>query len=431
MNSKVLKIVLIIFAAGLLVVGSFSGGIIVGWMLPEKSIAALPLDLDSANVITPQDAVSSTDPLISNENETTSTAAADTDTLFEPFWEAWDIVHDQYVDQPVNDLSLMQGAISGMLDSLGDQHTSYMNPEEYEQSLTPLEGEYEGIGAWVDTTGDYLTIISPIPDSPAEAANLQPGDQVIAIDGEDMTGINGDLVLKKVLGPAGTDVTLTIYRETSDETLDVTITRAKVTVPSVVGEIIEDSIAYVQLSTFGQNTQSELRKTLKELLAEDPSGLILDLRNNGGGYLTTAVDVISEFVDAGQVALIEEMGDGSRNVYDTQRGGLATDIPLVVLINGGSASASEITAGAIQDYGRGTLVGTTSYGKGSVQNWIPLSNDQGAVRVTIARWLTPAERQIHEIGLDPDVVVEYTEEDFNAGIDPQLDKAVEILQGNE
>ena len=429
MNSKVLKIVLIFFAAGILVVGSFSGGIIVGWMLPENSAAALPLDLSSTDIITPQDASNSTEPLVSNEN-TPSTVTMDQDVLFEPFWEAWDIVHDQFVDQPVDDLSLMQGAISGMLDSLGDQHTSYMNPEEYEQSLTPLEGEYEGIGAWVDTTGDYLTIISPIPDSPAEAADLKPGDQVIAIDGEDMTGINGDLVLKKVLGPAGTDVTLTIYRESSSETLEITITRAKVTVPSVVGEIIEDDIAYVQLSTFGQNTQSELRKTLKELLAENPSGLILDLRNNGGGYLVTAVDVISEFVEGGQVAIIEEMGDGSRNVYDTERGGLATDIPLVVLINGGSASASEITAGAIQDYERGTLVGMTSYGKGSVQNWIPLSNDQGAVRVTIARWLTPAERQIHEIGLEPDVVVDYTEEDFQAGIDPQLDKAVEILQKN-
>ncbi|MDX9866137.1 MAG: S41 family peptidase [Anaerolineaceae bacterium] len=364
---------------------------------------------------------------------TEQAAAPDTnlDVLFEPFWESWNLVHDQYVEQPVNDTELMRGAIRGMLDSLGDPHTSYMDPEEYAATNAPLNGEYEGIGAWVDISGDYLAITSPMPGSPAEKAGLRPNDLVIAVDGEDMTGVDGDLVLLRVLGPAGTDVVLTIQREGEEEPFDVTITRAKIEVPSISGEMLEDNVAYVQISTFGIKTNKELRDILAELLAQDPVGLIVDLRYNGGGYLNTSVDVMSQFIEGDQVVLYEEMGDGSRTIYRSKKGGLATEIPLVVLINEGSASASEIFAGAIQDYERGTLVGITTYGKGSVQNWIPLMNDQGAVRVTIARWLTPDERHIHNIGIDPDIEVEITEEDFEAERDSQLEKAIEILTESE
>jgi carboxyl-terminal processing protease len=190
--------------------------------------------------------------------------------------------------------------------------------------------------------------------------------------------------------------------------------------------MLENDIGYIQITTFGDKTTPELRATLKELMAQNPQGLIIDLRNNGGGYLQTSVEVASEFIGEG-VILIEQYGNGERTTYQALKNGQATEIPIVVLINEGTASASEIVAGAIQDYGRGRLVGVTSFGKGSVQNWIPLSNDQGAVRVTIAKWLTPNERTISGEGLHPDVEVEITDEDRQADLDPQLEKAIEVL----
>jgi len=405
------KIALGVFAALLLMAGAFSGGLIVGWLMPGNGVASV---------------LPSGQPAIVEATVPADVTPTDLQDLFKPFWEAWQIVQEQYVDQPVDDVALMRGAIRGMLEALGDQHTSYMDPDEYNQANMPMDGEYEGIGAWVDVTGDYVKIISPMPDSPAEKAGLKADDVVIAVDGEDMTGIDGNLVLRRILGPANTDVTLTIQREGEAEPFDVTIRRATIVMTSVRGEILEDNIAYVELSTFGEKTTDELKAELKKVMDQNPSGLILDLRNNGGGYLTTAIEVVSQFVDEG-VVMYEQYGDGTMREYKALRGGLATDIPLVVLVNEGTASASEITAGAIQDYGRGTLVGVTTFGKGSVQSWVPLKDDQGAVRVTIARWLTPNERQIHGVGLSPDVVVEITEEDIEAERDPQLDKAIELL----
>jgi carboxyl-terminal processing protease len=360
----------------------------------------------------------------------------DLQSLFDPFWQTWNILHDQFVDQPLDNEALMRGAIDGMMNSLGDKHSSYMDPDQYEQANISLDGEYEGIGAWVDTNAEYLTIVSPMLDSPAEAAGLKPGDQIIAVDGEDMTGVDGNLVIRKVMGPAGSQVTLTILRGVS-EPFDVDITRAKITVPSVTGKMLDNNVAYVQLLTFGDTTANDLHNTLQDLMDQNPQGLILDLRNNGGGYLNTAIDVASEFIDNG-VVMYEQFGDGSRQEFSASGRGIATDIPMVVLVNEGTASASEIVSGAIQDYGRGKLVGVTTYGKGSVQQWIPLDNNEGAVRVTVARWLTPNEHQINEVGLTPDVVVEQptpdttTPQDVTPAPEPtdvQLQKAIEVLLG--
>ncbi|MEA3327012.1 MAG: S41 family peptidase [Chloroflexota bacterium] len=345
--------------------------------------------------------------------------------LFAPFWETWQIVHEEYVDQPVDDLNLMRGAIEGMLSSLGDKHTSYMTPDEFKQANESLEGEYQGIGAWVDITGNYVEIISPMRNSPADQAGLQPKDKVIAVDGEDMTDIPGDLVLKRILGPAGTDITLTIQRD--EEIFDVTITRDNIVVPTVDYEILDDNIAYIGLYNYGENTTDQLQQALRDMRIDKPDGLIFDLRDNGGGYLNTAIQVVSEFIGEG-VVMYEEYGDGEMLAYEAIPGGLATEIPMVVLVNGGTASASEITAGAIQDYGRAPLVGVTTYGKGSVQSWIELEDEAGGVRVTIARWLTPEKRQISGEGLEPEYIVEMTEEDYIEGNDPQLDKAIKILK---
>jgi len=414
MENKFMRGTLIGAVAIIMLLGSFSGGFLVGHFVP------LQLGGNQSPVIS----VPGIAPTETAQQQ--STTPDNLDTLFQPFWEAWNIVHDEYVDQPVNDVTLMQGAIRGMMDSLGDKHSSYMDPQTFQDANDSLSGQYEGIGAWVDTTADYLTIISPIPGSPAESAGMEPGDKIIAIDGEDMTGIDAELVRQKVLGPAGSTVVLTVAREGASEPLDFTITREKIVIKSAAGEMLDNNIGYIQITTFGDNTTSELRAALKDLLAQNPDGLVIDLRNNGGGYLQTAIEVGSEFINKG-VILYEQYGDGERTTYKALNNGQATDIPLVVLINEGTASASEIVAGAIQDYGRGQLVGVTSYGKGSVQNWVPLSNDQGAVRVTIAKWLTPNERTIQGTGLTPDVEVEITAENRQAGQDPQLDKAVEVL----
>lgn len=410
--------IIIGIVGGLVITASaFSAGAIVGnLLLPQPALSWFS---ESTQIVPSQGAegTPATDP----------SANISMEELFIPFWETWEIVHDQYIDQPVDNTTLMRGAISGMLDSLGDQHTSYMDPDQYMQANIPMDGEYEGIGAWVDTTSEYLTIISPMPNSPAEEAGLISGDQVIMIDGEDMTGIDGSLVIRKVLGPAGSKVVLTIRREGKPEPFDVTIIREKIIIPSVESKILEENIGYVQILTFGADTRSELRKNLEGLLEQNPIGLIVDLRNNGGGYLQTAVEVGSEFIAEG-VILYEDYGyDDGMEEFNAHKGGLATEIPLVLLVNEGSASASEIVAGAIQDHQRGPLVGATTFGKGSVQNWIELRNNQGAVRVTIARWLTPDKRQIHETGLTPKFLVEFTEEDFLAELDPQLDKAIEVL----
>ena len=410
------KTIITVLGLGVVVVllaGAFSGGFLAGHYLPGGG--QLP-------------AVSDLIPFASGptSEEKTSTPS-DLQTLFQPFWEAWNIVHNQYVDQPVDDVALMQGAIRGMMDALGDKQTFYMDPQVYENQITQLQGSYEGIGAYVDLQGDYLTIISPIEGSPAEAAGLKPGDKVIAIDGEDMTGVPPEEARSKIIGPEGTQVTLTVAREGEATPLEFTITRAKIVRSSAEGKMLEDGIGYVDINTFGENTTQELRQTLDKLLAQNPRGLIIDLRYNPGGYLTTAVEVSSEFIDKG-VILYEKYGDGKLDEHDALGNGRATKIPLVVLINEGSASASEILAGALQDYGRAKLVGVQSYGKGSVQNLQQLSNNQGAARVTIAKWLTPNERAIDHVGLAPDVIVEMTDEDFAANRDPQLDAAVQTLE---
>lgn len=414
--NKTTKIILGIFVSLILLTGSFAGGFVTRHVLAESGMFPGFSDGVAPNVQLPTTQIQTSSP-------------QELETLFVPFWEAWDIVHKQYVDQPVDDVKLMQGAIKGMMDALGDKQTFYMDPQLYNNETSSLQGEYEGIGAFVDTTGDYLTIVSPIAGSPAEAAGLHPGDKIIAIDGEDMTGFTPEEARQKVLGPAGTKVDLTIARAGESEPLKFAITRAKINVPSVTGKMLDNDIAYVDINTFGEKTSNELNTILVDLLKNNPRGIIIDLRNDPGGYLNTAVDVASQFIPDG-VVLYEQHGDGSRDEYKVHGDGLATGLPLVVLINEGSASASEILAGALQDYGRATLVGTKSYGKGSVQQWIPLSNNQGAARVTIARWLTPHERAIDHVGLDPDIYVQMTIEDYTAKRDPQLDAAMETMLAN-
>jgi len=419
MKSKTVLILAAILVVGLLVTGAFAVGFVSGGFLLSGQANSIGTRLF-------QDSVASSSDVDLSEN---TDAPQDLDQLFEPFWQAWDVVHEDFVEQPVDDTLLMRGAISGMLDALGDEHTSYLDPVMMERFNISLNGEeYEGIGAWVDTGGDYLTVISPMPESPAEGAGLKTGDEIIAIDGEDMTGVDPELARQSVLGLKNSTVVLTIRREGVEEPFDVSIKRASIQVPTIISEMVEDdNILYIQLYTFGAQTDKDLRDALKIHMKENPDGLILDLRNNGGGYLDTAISIVSEFIGEG-VVMLEEHADGSIDTFEAQNGGRATDIPMVVLINEGSASASEIVAGAIQDHDRGYLVGITSFGKGSVQNITRLVDDQGQIRVTIARWLTPDGRQINGEGLEPDYIVEITEKHITNDLDPQFDKALEVLK---
>jgi carboxyl-terminal processing protease len=409
--NKTVKTVIGLFIAGVLLAGAFSGGFIAGHLLPAGGFPSFDNILPQSQNPTAQEQASTPD---------------NVQNLFTPFWEAWNLVHEQFVDQPVDDVKLMQGAIRGMMESLGDEHTSYLEPQVYKTETSRLQGSYEGIGAVVDTTGQYLKIVSPMEGSPAEKAGLKPGDQVISIDGEDMTGVDPEQARQKVIGPKGSQVTLMVMRDGESQPLKFVITRDEIRMNSAEGKMLDNGIAYVDINTFGEKTTSELRQTLDKLMAQNPKGIVIDLRNNPGGYLNTAIEVSSEFIEKG-VVMYEKYGDGRRDEYKALGNGHATNIPLVVLVNEGSASASEILAGALQDYGRATLVGVQSYGKGSVQIWQPLSDDQGAVRVTVARWLTPKERTIDEVGLTPDVIVEMTADDYAAERDPQLDAAVETL----
>ncbi|MDW8228149.1 MAG: S41 family peptidase [Anaerolineales bacterium] len=344
-----------------------------------------------------------------------------------PFGKPGNAVHELYYQQPVDDQALVDGALRGMMEALPDDYSAYEDPQQTRDFQMYMSGEYEGIGAYVNTDAEFLTIVRPIPGSPAEAAGLKTGDQIIAVDGEDVTGLDPAMVRLKVLGPAGTQVTLTILRPGVEEPFDVTVTRAHIVIPSVEGKMLDQNIAYIVINLFGDDTGSEFHQILGDLLKQDPRGIIVDLRYNTGGYTTAARQVASEFLSSG-VVWYEEYGNGERKEYRVLGGGLATDpkLPVVVLVNEHSASASELVAGALQDYKRAKLVGVTTFGKGTVQTLVPLSNG-GTARITIARWLTPNNRTIQDTGLTPDVVIERTLEQEEAGIDPQLDAAIKLI----
>ena len=352
--------------------------------------------------------------------------SSSTDTDFAPFWEVWELVHERYLRQPVDDVALVEGAIDGMLATLDDPHTRYLSPQDQSAAQESMAGEFQGIGAEVEDVDGNITVVSPIDGSPAEAAGIQPGDILRQADGVELTGMDVTEAAALVRGPAGTTVSLVVERD--GELLNIDIVRDVIKLATVRGEILAEGIAYVRLSRFGNTTDEELEELLPDLLTQNPSGLILDLRRNPGGALDTTVEIADQFLAEGLV-LVERFGDGEERPFETNDEGLAQDIPMVVLVDEGSASAAEVLAGAIQDRGRGTLIGQISFGKGTVQTWHTLSND-GGVRVTIAEWLTPDKNSIHEIGLTPDYYIPLPE--FQEGIefeDTQLQAAIDFLEG--
>lgn len=347
------------------------------------------------------------------------------------FWEAWRIINDNFYSQPIDEQKLTYGAVSGMVDALGDVHTAFVDPERAKYLEQQLQGSFEGIGATVEMVNGRLTIIAPIKGTPAEKAGLQAGDVILQVDDTVIQNMDIMDAISIIRGPKGTDVRLKVQRGTQP-TFDLTITRNTIQVAEVESKMLEDdSIAYVSLSEFGDKAKSELHTALAEALAKNPKALIFDLRGNPGGYLQTAIEVASEFISQDQVVLVEKFKDGQKRLYKSESGGLATKIPMILLINEGSASASEILAASLRDYGRATIIGQKSFGKGSVQTTHQLS-DQSQLRVTIANFYSPKEVKINEVGVTPDIEVpDPTEYERTHGIDPQLQKAIDLIKSGE
>ena len=347
---------------------------------------------------------------------------------FDLFWEAWQIVEQEFFGELPDPQELTYGSIQGALRILDDSATVLVEPMSSEDQMIDLRGAYEGIGAIVEVDeNDQVVIVSPFDGSPAMQAGVKAGDVVLKVDDVAVTGMPLGEAVRLIRGPKGSTVRLTIMRGEEAAPLVIEVIRGKVELATVVGMVMEDDIGYVRISLFSERTGQELREALQELMAEDLSGLILDLRNNPGGvFPSAAIEVASQFLDEG-VIVYQQFSDGREQAYRAKRGGLATDIPLAILVNQGTASNSEVVVGALQDHGRGALIGEQTFGKGSVQHVHELS-DGASLHVTISRLLTPDRHAFHGVGLTPDIVVPFTEEDFNQGEDPQLERAIEYLE---
>jgi carboxyl-terminal processing protease len=359
--------------------------------------------------------------------------------------EAWNTVLNDYVDKDKVDLkALSSSAINGMLESIHDPYAAYFDAAEYKIiKEINLEGTFGGIGAVVTIADGNLTVIAPIAGTPAERAGIKPQDKILEINGNSTQGMSLEEAVLKIHGDPGTKVTLQVLHQGEEAPVNLVITREEINVSSVYPEIIQgnstpmptlaptvtpvsNGIAHITITYFSSRTGDEIVSALKDMLASGMRGIVLDLRDNPGGVVDSAVTVASQFLKEGTVIYALD-SEGRKVTWDVEPGGLATDPPLAVLVNGNSASASEVVAGALQDYGRGLLIGTKTFGKGTVDHFRELS-DGSAIYITIGRWYTPKGRQIEGQGLTPDIVVERTEQDVQQGKDPQLDQAIEYIK---
>ena len=348
------------------------------------------------------------------------------DVDFNLFWDVWDELKDKYVDKDkLDDKTMFYGAIKGLVDSIGDPYTVFMEPKVAKEFSDDLAGTFEGIGAEIGKKDNIITIVAPLADMPAEKAGLQTGDKIYAINGESTAGLAIDEAVNKIRGPKGTEVILTIFRDAFDKPEDFKIIRQTILVKSVKTKMSDDKIFTITISNFNDDTSESFKQAAVEAVEKNPKGIILDLRNNPGGYLETAIDVASEWIDEG-VVVTEQFSAEKKNEYSHRGRARLKDFPTVVLVNQGSASASEIVSGALKDGGKATIVGMRTFGKGSVQTLQDLK-DGSSVKITVAEWLTPKGYNINKQGIEPDVEVDLTLEDYNKNIDPQMDKAVEIL----
>ena len=351
---------------------------------------------------------------------------------FQLFWEAWDLVQQHFYGDLPDMQQITYAAIRGMLNTLGDDYTAFIEPQVAFILEEDATGEFEGIGAFVDLDdAGRVRIVDTFEGGPAEQAGLRAEDRVIAVDGESIVGDTLYEAIGRIRGPANSEVVLTIEREGEPEPFEVTVTRARLDIPIVETEMRDDGVGYVRLYEFSATASETLEEGLEELLGQNPNGIVFDLRQNPGGWLDQAIDVADLFLDNKLIA-VERFSDGREREFKARSGDVAENIPLVVLVDGGSASASEIVAGALQDQERAVLVGVATFGKGSVQRPFNLS-DGSELRVTVARWYTPEDQPIHKQGLTPDIEVTWPqkEREQEPDVDPQLERAVEYLLEGE
>ena len=359
------------------------------------------------------------------------TPANEDEEAFQLFWEVWGLVQHNFYGELPDMQEVTYAAVHGMLFALDDEYTAFMEPDIAAVMAEDATGEFEGIGAFVDMDEENkLEIVGTFEGGPAEGAGLLAGDRVLEVDGVSIVGSTLYEAIGLIRGPAGTEITLLIEREGVPEPFKVTLTRARLEIPIIKVEMRDDGVGYIGLREFSATATERVEQGLEELLAQEPRGIILDLRQNPGGWLDQAVDVADLFLDDG-VIVVERWSDGNEKTFEADPGDTGEDVSLVVLVNGSSASASEIVAGALQDQERAILIGEPTFGKGSVQRPFTLS-DGSELRVTIALWFTPNDQAIHGQGLTPDIEVPWPEEeDLEPDADPQLERAVEYLLAGE
>jgi carboxyl-terminal processing protease len=351
---------------------------------------------------------------------------------FSLFWDAWAQIQEKFVNrQNLDYQNMVYGAISGMLASLDDPYTIFMTPQENKDFSQSLQGNLEGIGAEIGVRKNVLTIVSPLENSPAQKAGLLAGDRIIKINDELSSGMSAEEAVSKIRGPKGTEVRLMIVREGWSESKEIKIVRDIINIPIVKVEMKEVSpgkkVAYIALYQFTDNSAAEFEKAARQVLTSEAQGIILDLRDNPGGYLDSAVDIASWFLSRGVLVVSEDFGDGKKTEHQSSGLNKLGSYQTVILINQGSASASEILAGALRDDKQVKLVGNKSFGKGSVQQLEQMRGGT-SLKVTIAKWLTPSGHSIMDEGLEPDIQADLIKDDIDNGRDPQLDKALELFK---
>jgi len=403
-NRNIGKKIILVGSLTIFILAIFAGGFYTGRNKIEKSVFNRPLAYSP---------------------EANTTVSTSTPLDFNLYWQVWDSLKENYVDRnKVTDQELFYGSLKGMAQSTGDPYTVFMDPKEAKELSDDLAGTFEGIGAELGMRNDIATIIAPLDGMPAQKAGLRAGDKLYAVDGKSTIGLDINTIVKQIRGPKDTKVTLTIIRG-KEKPRDIAITRSVIIVKSIKTEMRSDGILVIRVSNFNDDTESLFKEAVNLALTKNPKGIILDLRNNPGGYLDTAVSMASEWIAEGPI-VAEQFNGNKRNEYPSDGSGRLQNFPTVVLVNGGSASASEILAGALRDYKKATLVGEKTFGKGSVQSIDSLVNG-AALKITIAKWLTPAGDYIHDKGLDPTIVVPLTAAEAEKNLDPQFNKALEIL----
>lgn len=348
------------------------------------------------------------------------------------FWKTWHVLEENFVDKDkIDHQQMVYGAIEGMVASVGDPYTAFFDPVDSKKFLEDTSGSFEGVGMEIGIKKSQLVVVAPLENSPAKAADIRAGDMILAIDGKSSAGITTDEAVNLIRGEKGTEVVLTLYREDWKESRDVTIVRAVIQVPSLKWEIKENDIAHIQLYQFTEAAVKDFKAAAVDIINSPARRIVLDLRNNPGGYLSVSQDIAGWFLKRGLIVTRESVEQARQEIeYKSNGPALLAKYPIVVIINGGSASASEILAGALRDNRQVKLIGEKSFGKGSVQQLIPFDGGS-SLKVTIAKWLTPNGNQISEIGLEPDIEIKNTIEDEEKNLDPQLDKAIEIVKNLE